>query len=336
MKKYVRRVVYLGYYVRRMDWRTLRKFVTHVRARSGRSMASQLLSAVSHSLRFNISILEYYQFGFFERPESEKADWAGTGTMYEYQRAANPPEQRSVLHDKRAFYEVYKEFFRHELYSFSELAAHPELIARLLEENEILVFKDATGNCGTGVSVESVAGLTVSSFLDHMRNDGFDVVETFVEQHAVLSNLSPSGVNTVRVITQISADGIFEFLGSRLRISVDSPIDNLAAGNMAAEIDLESGVVCGPGIYSDITKKAETVHPITGVAIKGLQVPFWAETLSMVKEASLLNPENRSIGWDVVVTAHGPGLIEGNHDWCKLVWQLPVGHGLRHLLCSYD
>ncbi len=52
----------------------------------------------------------------------------------------------------------------------------------------------------------------------------------------------------------------------------------------------------------------------------------------MVKEASELHPQNRSIGWDIVITPDGPGLIEGNHDWCKLVWQLPVGRGLKTLL----
>jgi len=36
-----------------------------------------------------------------------------------------------------------------------------------------------------------------------------------------------------------------------------------------------------------------------------------------------------------VVTENGPGLIEGNHDWCKLVWQLPVGEGLKHLLDEF-
>ena len=49
----------------------------------------------------------------------------------------------------------------------------------------------------------------------------------------------------------------------------------------------------------------------------------------MVETASLLHPENSSIGWDVVITPQGPSLIEGNHDWCKLVWQLPVRRGLK-------
>jgi hypothetical protein len=52
----------------------------------------------------------------------------------------------------------------------------------------------------------------------------------------------------------------------------------------------------------------------------------------MVKKAALQHPQNRSIGWDIVISEHGPGFIEGNHDWCTLLWQLPAKKGLKELL----
>lgn len=58
------------------------------------------------------------------------------------------------------------------------------------------------------------------------------------------------------------------------------------------------------------------------------------ECFQLAKDAALKHPHNRSIGCDIVVTVDGPGLIEGNHDWCKLVWQLPVNQGLKSLLKS--
>ena len=165
-----------------------------------------------------------------------------------------------------------------------------------------------------------------------MEDNRFDLVEEFIIQHKDLSNLSPSSVNTVRVFTQLNQSGEVEFLGCRQRISVNCKVDNMAAGNLAAPIDIDSGVISGPGVYSDITKEQAEKHPVTRTAIVGFQVPFWQETLEMVEEAAKLHPENRSIGWDVVITDKGPGLIEGNHDWCKLLWQLPVKKGLKFLL----
>ena len=55
----------------------------------------------------------------------------------------------------------------------------------------------------------------------------------------------------------------------------------------------------------------------------------------MVKEAALLNKENRSSGWDVAITNKKPELMEGDHNWCKLLWQLPVKIGLRNKLEAY-
>jgi len=332
LRQLPRRLMYFGYYLRRMDWAQLRRFMAHVEDRHGLSPTAQWRWIVRDSLRFNISILEWYMFRFFELDDAEKEAWAGTGTMYEFQRRANPPGARAVLEDKRRFYRAYRDFFRHELYDRDALAADPALVRRLLEANDRLVFKDATGNCGASVVVRPTSELDPATLVDRMTAAGHDMVETFVRQHDDLNALSPSGVNTVRVFTLIDGEDNYSVLGCRLRISVDSPVDNLAAGNLAAPVDEKTGMVSGPGVYSDITRPPEPVHPVTGVPIEGFRVPFWAETLQMVRDASVSHRENRSIGWDVVVTPDGPGLIEGNHDWCKLVWQLPVRHGLKSMI----
>ena len=332
MKSLLKRIVYLGYYFRQMDWPLLAKFMGHVQAQMGWGKGRQWREIFRDSLRFNISPLEYYQFRFFELTDAEKATWAGTGTMYEFQKSANPSANRHILLDKRQFYHAYRRFFRHELVSLQELQADIGRLEDLLTSNKKLVFKEATGNCGAGVAVRNVQGMTAVTALELMETEGFDIVETFVKQHPALNALSPSAVNTVRIFTQTRKNGEYEILGCRQRISVDSPVDNLAAGNLAAPINANSGIIEGPGVYSDMTREPEELHPITGVRIVGLQIPFWQETLSLVREASFLHPENRSVGWDVVITPEGPGLIEGNHDWCKLVWQLPVNRGLKDRL----
>ena len=328
----MKRLIYLAYYLRLMNWKQLRTFMSHAREQYDIGEARQVFAFLGDSLRFNISPLEWYQFGFASLSSSEKAEWAGTGTMYEFQRKTNPPEHRRILNDKRTFHNAYHEFCKHGLWSLEELRIDPVLVERVLADHDQLVFKDATGNCGTSVKIFPTAELSAPSLVRWMAENGYDMVESFIQQHPDLNTLSPSGVNTVRIFTLIDRCGGYHVLGCRLRISVNSPVDNLAAGNLAAPIDQETGLINGPGIYSDITRKPETVHPVTGVPIEGFQIPFWKETLEMVEKASRLHPENRSIGWDIAITAEGPDLIEGNHDWCKLVWQLPVRRGLKPML----
>lgn len=168
-----------------------------------------------------------------------------------------------------------------------------------------------------------------------MKKNDFDMAEEFVNQHPKLNELSPSGVNTIRIITQLNDKDEVDILGCRLRITVNSKVDNLAAGNIAAPIDPITGIVIGDGVYSDIAFEDQEFHPVTNVKINGFQIPFWEKTVELAKNAQLLHKQNRSIGWDIVITNKGPGLIEGNHDWCKLLWQLPVKKGMKNTLEEY-
>ena len=327
---HIKRLAYFGYYLKQMNWPLLGRFMAHTQATKGLGRGRQWAMILRDSLRYNISPLEWYQFGFANLSAADKATWAGTGTMYEFQRRANPSRAREVLDDKRAFFKAYHPFFRHAVYDREALAAQPAQLTELLNQHDRLVLKAANGKCGSSVRFIDTAGRQAAELLAAMQADGQDLLETPIEQHAELNRLSPSGVNTVRIFTALDANDRPYLLGCRLRISVDSPVDNLAAGNLAAPVDDQTGKVTGPGVYSDITP--ESVHPITGTSIEGFRIPYWPDCVQMALEAQQLYTENRSIGWDIAVTPDGPGLIEGNHDWCKLVWQLPVGRGLKPLL----
>jgi len=171
--------------------------------------------------------------------------------------------------------------------------------------------------------------------VERLKQNGNDYVEEFVVQHPGLMKLSPSGLNTVRIVTQLNNEDKVDIIGARLRITINSTVDNLAAGNIAAPIDIETGKVDGPGVYSDITKEDEFFHPVTHTEIVGFKIPHWSASVQMVTDAALKNKGNRSVGWDVAITESGPELIEGNHNWCKLLWQLPVKKGLKPVLESY-
>lgn len=330
--KIIKRLLYFMYYLKKLDVALFKKFVVHTKKTYNIGRLNQYFLVFYNALKYNISILEFYQFGFANKTAEEKKKWMGTGSMYELQKKDNPIEKRTILDDKRLFYQHYKEFFVHNVYKLEDFENDKTRIQKVLLENEKIVFKESDGKCGAGVLVKETKDFSNENMIKFMKNNHYDMVETFINQHSDIQSLSPSAVNTVRIFTRINSNGAYNVLGCRMRISVNSTVDNLAAGNLAAPIGLKTGKIAGPAVYSDITKPAETVHPITGKTIVGFQVPYWDEILEMVKKAHLSHPQNRSIGWDVVVTENGPGLIEGNHDWCKLVWQLPVNQGLKHLI----
>lgn len=325
----LKRVLYLIYYLQKLDRRKFRFFLDFASKESGKTKVSLLLDVFVSVFRYNTALLEYFQFRFFEQTRNERRKWAGTGTLYEYQLKMNPRNSRGILENKIQFLENYRPFVKRSYAKLRELESDPEVLHKFCgDASGKLVLKGSLGQVGAEVQVIDCGDFTPELLLSHMKDRHFDLIEEFVVQHSSIMALSSSGLNTIRVFTQLDK-GHVHFLGARLRISVNSPVDNMGAGNLAAPIDMKTGTVNGPGVYSDIDKEECATHPVSGALIEGFHIPFWSEVMEMAKNASLYSPENKSIGWDIAITESGPELIEGNHNWCKLLWQLPVKKGLK-------
>ena len=331
-----KRILYFSYYLKDLDREKFRLFLNKAKMETGKSTRSIITDVIQSVFQYNISILEYFQFHFYELSKEERKTYAGTGYMYEYQLKMNPKSSRSILENKLLFLDKYSKFIHHDHASLTELENNPEIAAKLIaNKSGKLVFKNAHGQCGNGIEVIKTDGLSPQMIIDQLKKGGNDLVEEFVVQHPDLMRLSPSGLNTIRIITQLNDLDKVDIIGARLRITINSSVDNLAAGNIAAPINVMTGKLEGPGVYSDITKTEEYLHPITKTEIVGFKIPFWNDAINMVITAALNNKNNRSVGWDVAISESGPELIEGNHNWCKLLWQLPVKKGLKPLLEAY-
>lgn len=331
-----KRILYFSYYLKELDSKKFRLFLNKVKKQTGKSTVVIITDIIQSVFKYNISILEYFQFRFYELAKAERKTYAGTGYMYEYQLKMNPKATRSVLEDKLEFLDKYSSFIHHGHTSLQAMENDPSTSVKLIaNKSGKLVLKNAHGQCGNGIEIMKTEGLSHQMIVAQLKKGGNDLVEEFVVQHNDLMRLSPSGLNTVRIITQLNEHGAVDIIGARLRITINSAVDNLAAGNIAAPISIATGKLEGPGVYSDITKEDEFFHPVTKTEIVGFKIPFWKEAIDLAIAAALNNKNNRSVGWDVAITENGPELIEGNHNWCKLLWQLPVKKGLKPVLETY-
>ena len=337
MKKTLKRLVYLGYYLKKLDRDKFRRFLGHAHNISGRSRISLLVDMLYCVVKYNISLLEYFQFSFYRLPTEQRNSYAGTGFMYEYQLAMNPVEGRSILEDKIQFANFFRDLVNRTLITKSQIESGESDPRNVFTDDDgKSVLKPSKGGSGKGIEIWNNWELKKHSVLKEMERSGNDMLEEFVVQHEDLQKLSPSGLNTLRMVTQIDSSGNPILIAARLRISVNSVVDNLAAGNIVTLVNLESGKVESEGYYSDITNESVTKHPVTEIDLIGFQVPHWERCKQVALDSAMRAAEsNRSVGWDLGVTTSGPVLIEGNHDWCKLVWQLPAQKGLKAELLKY-
>lgn len=331
------RTKYLGYYLKQMDWKSFQKFIEYAKQKTGRGKLDLWKDAILSTYEYNIGLIDYFIFRFYEKDIEERSKWVGTGYKYEFDLKMNPTQTRSVLENKIEFYEAYEPFVKHSVCTIKDLQSSSESSNTVLDNpSEKLVLKDSLGQCGWNVEVIETNKFDRRGLIAYMQQKGFDMVEEFIQQHPKMNGLSPSGINTIRMITMINDQGGVDFLGARARISVNSHVDNLASGNIACSIDLETGKISGKGVYSDITKESVAFHPVTNTELIGFQIPMWDQVLDLTKKAALHRPENRGVGWDIAISVNGPELIEGNHNWCKILWQLPVNTGLKPVLDSYE
>ncbi|MBX3255034.1 MAG: hypothetical protein KF862_12905 [Chitinophagaceae bacterium] len=331
----LKRLIYIPYYIIRTPSAILKKNIAFVKKNRHVSATRIFCDMLVSSVKYNISFVDYFNLRFFELNKAARNEFVGSGAMYEFQLKMNPKKYRKVLSDKIEFLKKFDDLAGREWATIDMIKQDTGKTGHILSNpTGRIVLKNATGQAGKEVDILPAKDFDQQSLIKKMESTGYDLLESYVLQHDRLMELSPSGLNTVRLITQYYQENII-ILAARLRISVNSKTDNLSTGNMAAHVDMQTGKVAAPAIYRDITKEAVTEHPVTGVKIVGFQLPFWNECLDLVKKAALRTPENRSIGWDVAITNNGPVLIEGNHNWNYFIWQMPEQKGYKSVLTHY-
>lgn len=337
-------ILYFLYYLLKTDYKDLGASL-HCAAARGYGRGFLILDMTRCALVYGSSFADYFNFRFYEKSRQQRATYATMGFMYQFHKRVNDPVKSGEIDDKTRFPLKFGKYC-HKGHVFRK--TDDRKLTSFVESRigRKLVLKDPQSTAGKGVKIVTVSRKGACLTLDDQplkvatqplfRRRGMLYVEDYIEQHETMRRISPSAVNTVRIITLLDRHGNVQILGSVFRISVDCPIDNYSAGNLAAEIDARTGVVITGGIRKRASCDVyHDDHPVTGARIKGFQIPHWEEVIAMVQAAARIVPEVRSVGWDIAVTPDGPLLIEANSKWNKDTWQIAAGYGKKHLIDQF-
>lgn len=333
----LKRSLYLGYYLKELDTKRFTHFIKQASSETNRPAWHLIADSVASVYKHNTGLMDYFLFGFYKKSDEERKKWVGTGYKYEFDLKTNPKNSRKILENKIEFYKAYRPFIKHKWCTIDDVWNQTEIALNIYNNKSgKIIIKNSRGQCGKEVEVFNTAEYDIHSLYVYMRTKGYDLAEEQIRQHPGINRLSPAGLNTVRMFTMVNNAGKTDILGARMRISVNNHTDNLAAGNIACPVDIKTGIISGKGVYSDIAKEPVSHHPVTGEALEGFQIPRWDEVIRLTHELARHHSENRGVGWDLAITEDGVDCIEGNHNWCKILWQLPVNQGLKHVLDQYD
>ena len=272
--------------------------------------AKELNRDIINAKKLNhISLNEYEWTKYYSLTEEQKKTVSTLWTRAQFRKTFTDRRYICTLSDKYIVSKVFSEFYGRKCVRMEDVT--PDVLRELGVELGKVVIKPGCKGQGKGVKIFPVTtDAEITAAIEYVRKVKSGIVEDYIVQHEVLNNLNPNAVSIVRLYSLSSPKGSYIF-APVLTTAISKEISNGCQDALTAMADIRTGLVISDAC--DHNKTVEhTVHPVTGVPFKGLQIPFWDDTIAMMKKAVPQASKISNLGWDIAITPTGPIIIEAN------------------------
>lgn len=256
--------------------------------------------------RYGICYPEYALYDLAGRTEEEKAAFIGDISRYRLYRSFNDERHLSFFSDKGRVYERFSEFYRRDVLAVRTEEDLPALTG-FAEAHPRFLIKPVGKSGGEGVRI--LAG-TADEKIAAVRAEMPVLCEEILCDHPAIAVFHPSSLNTVRIATVLSGDGVTLFYPFLRLGRGENVTDNGASGGVLVPVDEKTGFLSRVG--RDEGGRFYTAHPDTGVPFGGVCLPRWEEARRLAEECARRVPEARLVSWDFAPTKDGWVLVEAN------------------------
>jgi len=301
-----------------------------------RAKAKKLFREIMYC-RFMYGILpkEYFIYRFDLLSHEGRLTFVTRSNKYEYYRKFNSKNYAEFLNSKTETLRIFGEFYHRDVlcvYDSNDFPAFCEFI----EKHPRFIYKPAQDYGGHGIKIYDATHYeSAEDLFDIILFNGASVCEELIVQGKEIAQFHPESVNTVRIVTYRSDDGVAHTQWCFLRMGAgDSHTDNMSAGGISALIDFETGIICDCG--RDYDGNRYVFHPDTGVQLIGFNVPRWDEVKQMIQKLANALPQVRFVGWDLAYTDNGWVFVEGNARPQCVAPQITAYNGKLHAYKQMD
>lgn len=332
-------------YERKKELRKKRKAAyAEIMGATGWSEAKTRAEIARASARTHCTWGEYRLYRFYELTDEQQDDifvmWYGRQIRHRYDV---DPAFVELLGNKERTNIFFADYVRRP-WCVNTKTSLQEFMNRFKNSRRI-IYKPLLGIKGIGVQAFDVPSESALEAC-YRTLSGYPegVVEQYVAQHPKMNQLTPASVNTIRVVTVSSNTRPVLADGSKMDIAYASVrvgggnavVDNFHSGGMTANIDLDTGIIVTDA--TDMDGRVFKSHPVTGTVFRGFEIPYFKETLEMIKEAIRTKGVQGYLGWDIAISETGPQLIEVNTGPGPVLLTTPyaVEHkGSKHVMSKY-
>lgn len=268
-------------------------------------------------VRYGASPNNYRDFNFAQLNGKQRASYVTNRISEKMIRAFNNPKYTDIFEDKTKFAERFSKYFKREWISTDRLSYEDFL--KFIEGKEKIIYKPIGNAQGRGIVVYDDLS-SPKQVYDCVIQDQA-ILEEWIQQHPVFNHVYGDAVNCLRIIT-VYYKGKVNFLAGGVTWADGSKISNACVGGLVSTVDMSTGILSE--FCADYNGNKCKYHPISNANVSRLQIPFWHETIEMVKAAATEIPEMGYIGWDIAITPTGPVIIEGNTTPGYRYYQMPA------------
>ncbi len=292
---------------------------------------------------YGCTVDEEFYLKLKDKTDAEKREYMVRQIRNIYVRHLNwdaGPDRVEKLEDKYRLYEILKPYYKRDVIEIRNLDDLEKFTA-FAKKHNVFVVKPADYSFGIGVHKYSMDGYG-TNYQDVMESILMEgqaihekhpsklsrmVLEELIDQDESLAVLHPSSVNGIRATAVRGKDGKIHIYHPWIKVGVGGTfVASAALDGFDAEIDPETGIVITDG-YQE-SGNVYTIHPDSGIQIKGFRIPKWDELILLVNEIMDALPGYRYVGWDLVLTPNGWCVMEGNYSG-EFTFQLINDRGFK-------
>lgn len=290
-----------------IDFKRMNLLADYIAKENNKSTLYVKVDMFKNFLKYKIGYTDYFKSNYINLTKKQKEDFVTSRNFFNVLAYLNPRPYRVVTKDKLIFNQIFKKYLKRD---FLDIRTSTEEEIKNFLKNKENVFAKPHSDFG-GHNIEKIKVKDIKDIKEfkekRIKNNQF-LLEEEIIQAKELKKMNPHTVNTFRVVT-LYKDGDVHILGNFFRVGLDeNPALQCRDANMIINEDgtPASKFVDDDGVIYD-------KHPLTGYDFNKIdKFPYIKESYEMVKEAALLIPEIRYIGWDIALTDNGPVIIEGN------------------------
>lgn len=282
--------------LKHLSFARMKLHINAVHEETGKNRLAIFCDMVWCEVRYGIGYLDYHVFGFANRRGAVRKTYMTAVQNQALTRQMNDPAYFYQLNDKIEFDTIFSDLLKRR---FLDLRKTDAAGLREFCAGTEAIFCKPAGLCG-GEGIQRLITADIDDYdalYDRLVKGGQLLIEEPIRQHPDMNKLCPDSVNTVRIVTLVTAQGA-QMVYALVRMGMGGVcVDNVSSGGMYAPVN-EHGQLYRPAFCRQDRQILRAATPSPVRRSRAFQIPLFDQGAGAVPHrVQAVEAHLKYIGW---------------------------------------